>query len=113
MKDYYDIWALSREFDFDGAQLSNAILATFRRRKTALPADFPVALSREFFGDPSKQRQWAGFIKRGRLKIAEADLEKVVGTIRTFLEPALAAVTSGAELKATWPKRGPWKEHVT
>ena len=52
MKDYYDIWALSREFDFDGAQLSDAIRATFRRRKTALPADFPgiCAFARFFRG---------------------------------------------------------------
>jgi len=113
MKDYYDIWALSREFDFDGAQLSDAIRATFRRRNTALPDGFPVALSPEFSGDASKQRQWAAFIKRGRLKIAEGDLEKVIETIRGFLEPALAAVTSGAELTAKWPKGGPWKGHVT
>ena len=35
MKDYCDIWALSREFDFDGAQLSDAIRATFRRRASS------------------------------------------------------------------------------
>jgi len=46
------------EFDFDGTQLSEAISATFRRRKTALPADFLVALSPDFSGNASKQRQW-------------------------------------------------------
>jgi hypothetical protein len=109
MKDYYDIWALSREFDFDGAQLSDAIRATFRRRKTVLPADFPVALSSDFSGNASKQHQWGAFIKRGRLRISEGDLEKVVETIRGFLGPAVAAARSGSELNAVWPKGGPWK----
>ena len=49
MKDYYDIWALSREFDFDGAQLSDAIRATFRRRKTAI---FPLRFRPIFPGTP-------------------------------------------------------------
>lgn len=34
MKDYYDLWMLSREFAFDGKPLSGAIRATFDRRKT-------------------------------------------------------------------------------
>jgi hypothetical protein len=34
MKDYYDIWLLSQQFDFDGANLMRAIEATFRRRRT-------------------------------------------------------------------------------
>lgn len=34
MKDFYDIWTLSQEFDFDGSVLSAAILATFNRRRT-------------------------------------------------------------------------------
>lgn len=38
MKDYYDLWTLCQEFDFDGDVLSAAIRATFRRRKTALPS---------------------------------------------------------------------------
>ena len=32
MKDFYDLWKLSRDFDFDGALLCNAIKATFKRR---------------------------------------------------------------------------------
>src|ERR1044072_6956819 len=37
MKDYYDIWLLSEQFDFDGANLVRAIGATFRRRRALLP----------------------------------------------------------------------------
>jgi len=38
MKDFYDIWLLSRQFDFDGPRLTEAIRLTFERRGTELPA---------------------------------------------------------------------------
>jgi hypothetical protein len=31
MKDFFDLWVLSREFHFDGEELARAISATFRR----------------------------------------------------------------------------------
>jgi len=39
MKDFYDIWLLSRQFDFDGAQLAKAIQLTFEQRGTTLAED--------------------------------------------------------------------------
>ena len=35
MKDFFDLWVLSRDFAFDGATLVKAITATFRRRRSA------------------------------------------------------------------------------
>lgn len=109
MKDYFDIWTLCREFDFDGEVLSAAIRATFRRRKTALPAEFPVALSQEFYDEPTKQRQWEAFTKRGRLKVAETDLAKVVAVIRQFLGPAANAAANDLVFKKQWSKGGGWR----
>jgi predicted nucleotidyltransferase component of viral defense system len=37
MRDYYDIWSLTRSFDFDGDTLRSAVEATFERRKIVLP----------------------------------------------------------------------------
>ena len=42
MKDFYDVWTLARQFDFDGKGLSTAIRATFQRRQTALPTTTPA-----------------------------------------------------------------------
>lgn len=109
MKDYFDIWTLCREFDFDGEVLSAAIRATFRRRKTALPAEFPVALSQEFYDEPTKQRQWGAFTKRGRLKVAESDLAKVVAVIRDFLGPAANAAANELVFTKQWTKGGGWR----
>jgi predicted nucleotidyltransferase component of viral defense system len=58
MKDFYDIWVLSRSFTFDDDRLTRAIAATFARRATAIPDELPDALTPEFAADEQKQRQW-------------------------------------------------------
>jgi hypothetical protein len=37
MKDFYDIWVLSKTYDFNNARLAQAIAAAFARRQTAIP----------------------------------------------------------------------------
>lgn len=49
LKDYYDLWTLSRNFSFEGPLLCRAIQATFARRKTVLPTDTPIALAAIFY----------------------------------------------------------------
>lgn len=109
MKDYHDIWALCREFDFSGEVLTRAIGATFKRRKTELPKGIPVGLSEEFSADASKQRQWVAFVKRGRLKNSEPDLSKVMASVRAFLQSPAEAATANKIFNVLWPKGGPWK----
>ena len=41
MKDFYDIWMLSRTHEFKGDALARAIAATFARRKTDIPTEPP------------------------------------------------------------------------
>jgi hypothetical protein len=108
MKDFYDIWALSRGFDFDGGVLSAAIHATFKRRKTALMATMPLALTSEFSGHPLKQTQWKAFVRRSRLNLATEGLDQVVVQIRSFLEAPVVAASKEERLKAAWAKGGPW-----
>ena len=45
MKDLYDIWILSRNFEFKDGKLPRAIAATFARRKTEIPTEVPDALT--------------------------------------------------------------------
>ncbi len=71
MKDFYDIWYLCQNFRFEGVTLSQAIKATFDRRKTPLPAEPPLALTAEFSEDAAKQAQWKAFIRKGKFKTSE------------------------------------------
>ena len=67
MKDFYDLWKLSRDFDFDGELLCRAIKATFERRRTKIPSDIPVALTEEFSRDAQKVKQWQAFVRKSNL----------------------------------------------
>lgn len=85
LKDFYDIWILSRSYDFAGDRLARAIAATFERRKTSLPTELPDALTRTFAQDPLKQQQWEALLR----DIAEqaASLEEVIRDLAAFLMP--------------------------
>ena len=58
MKDFYDIWVLSKTFDFNHARHAQAIAATSARLQTAIPEAPPDALTPEFFRDEGELRQW-------------------------------------------------------
>lgn len=63
MKDFYDIWILSRSFRFDDDRLARAIAATFARRETDIPTELPDGLSSTFAADEQKQREWRVFVE--------------------------------------------------
>ena len=67
MKDFYDLWVIARDFDFDGANLSEAIRNTFSRRQTPLPEHTPSGLSAGFYEDSHKNIQWKAFLNKGML----------------------------------------------
>jgi hypothetical protein len=89
MKDFYDIWILSRSFTFDDDRLPRAIAATFARRETRIPDDLPDALTAGFAEDPQKQQQWRKFV--GEVAHDPGDLETVIGDLAAFLMPQAAA----------------------
>lgn len=107
MKDYYDLAYLAGAFTFDGDTLRQAIQRTFERRRTLLPVEPPVALSKSFAADAAKQRQWRAFLKKSRL--SGSGLETVVGLLLKFLmSPALAA-GAGNSFPQWWPEGGGWQ----
>jgi len=67
MKDYFDLWILSRHTDFDGDTLRDAMQRTFDRRNTILTRQVPIGLTDEFAMDAQKQIQWQAFLRMNRL----------------------------------------------
>jgi len=111
MKDFFDIWLLSRQFDFNGRVLAMAIQQTFSRRGTQLPAR-PSALTSAFAKDPSKATQWRGFMRKNRLESAPAELAEAIEAIASFILPVTEALVAGRHFKAVWTAPGPWKKPV-
>jgi predicted nucleotidyltransferase component of viral defense system len=109
MKDFYDLWILARQFEFGGKTLSKAIRATFERRKTALPAQPPVAWTPAFFDDSTKQKQWQGFVRKSKLPAENASLAEIAAFLSAFLLPPTTALLVGEEFNSFWPPGGPWE----
>ena len=108
MKDFYDLWLLARQFDFDGPTLTTAIRRTFENRKTNV-ASLPTALTPAFGGDATKQAQWQGFLRKSKLGDAPTALQAVVDALVPFLSPVAGAVERGAPFDERWVAPGPWQ----
>ena len=106
MKDFYDVWLLSRQFDFDGAVLSEAIRQTFARRGADLSGEI-VAFSESFAIE--KQVQWAAFRRRLRSDAVPAEFSEVTSGVRDLLTPVVIAIQSGSQFALTWIAPGPWR----
>lgn len=92
LKDYFDLWVLTRHGGLDPAVLGLAIAATFERRATPLPRDIPLGLSEEFSTDEQKVRQWQAFLRKNDLQAPT--LPEVVASLRQELLPVLASLIS-------------------
>jgi predicted nucleotidyltransferase component of viral defense system len=86
MKDFFDIWLLSRQFDFEGQRLATATEKTFSTRGTDIQSE-PIALTNSFAEDPVKVAQWRGFIRKNRLTNVSQDFGEVIEFIAVFLGP--------------------------
>jgi hypothetical protein len=108
MKDFYDIWLLSRQFDFDGEMLTSAIRTTFANRGTPMVAR-PSAFTGSFADDSTKKTQWKAFLRKSRLENAPEKLEEVTSALAAFLMPVTEALILGETLRKFWKAPGPWR----
>jgi predicted nucleotidyltransferase component of viral defense system len=109
MKDFYDIWILSRTLAFSGHGLSQAIRYTFERRQTSVPTVVPVGLTVAFYGDPIHVRQWSAFVRRiGEAALAD-DFKRVARDLVFFLMPVAAAAATSVDRPVRWEPSGPWQ----
>jgi hypothetical protein len=105
MKDFYDIWLLSRQFDFDGMKLAEAIRQTFQRRGTLIPAR--IEAFEQTFID-ARQVQWSAFCERLQQDHVPESFKDVVTAVENFIAPLTLLLTEGNPEPMRWPASGPW-----
>lgn len=99
MKDFYDIYYLSRTFDFEGAKLQAAIYETLQQRGTPYDRDSfkrIIALAE----DVDMQKRWRYFLKN--IKEDTLEFSIVIADIQTFLEPVFNTIVSEGEWQYNW-----------
>jgi len=109
MKDFFDLYVLSRTMSFDGDVLVGAVRATFNRRRTAIPTAPPPVLSREFASDAAKRALWSAFARRIDADQRPADFAEVVEVIAQFVVPILSSAAADAPFSKSWKPPGPWR----
>lgn len=110
IKDFYDLWVISRTFRFDLATLAEAIRGTLARRGTDIPGAVPVALALEFADSPDRQKLWAGFLRRNPPSVPPPSFATLMVDLRRFLLPVLSvAMRPDSTGTAQWnPDSGSW-----
>ena len=109
-KDFYDIYYLSRTFDFDGLKLQTAIQETLQNRGTAYEKDsFDRVLA--LAEDPDMQTKWRYFLRSlGNSDIAFAE---VMDGIKAFLMPVWEAIILEDEYLSAWKSNAvKWGERL-
>lgn len=101
MKDFYDIWLLSRQFNFEFDRLAEAIKLTFQQRDTELaePID---AFSAAFA--TSHQTQWTAFRRRLKQEHIPESFAEITAEVEAFIGPTIKPKINITR----WPAAGPW-----
>jgi hypothetical protein len=106
MKDFHDIWLLSRNFDYSGLVLSEALALTLETRGTDIPPN-PAAFTTQFIHE--KQDQWGAYLRRMSEKTTPSDFHSIMSQTQTFVQPVLRNIGASKTFNMTWIAPGPWQ----
>lgn len=110
MKDFYDVWALSENFGFDGAELREAIKRCFEHRYTPWTTNMPEALTSTFYSDPDRQDLWNAYARKGEILSPPPNAFEEIGErLQSFLGPIRDSILVGEPLDMHWPAGGFWE----
>ncbi len=107
-KDFYDIWLLAQQFSFDGATLSQAIVATFGNRGTTLLAE-PPALTSAFADIPQRSKDWLRLLDESRIEDLRPSLDEAINVLASFLLPIIQSLAQGQPFDMIWQAPGGWQ----
>lgn len=110
IKDFYDIWVISKTFSFDLGELAEAIQGTFRRRNTDIPATIPPALLPQFAERPNVATGWSGFVRTRQPTLMPPTFDILLDELRQFFLPILSAFALPAGASRRWNRdQGIWE----
>jgi restriction endonuclease S subunit/predicted nucleotidyltransferase component of viral defense system len=111
-KDFYDLYVLAGQFEFDGGNLTAAIAATFARRRTAADGPLPASLAPGFFAEEARAAQWRAYLNRNGLPGAPASFDDVGEALIAFIGPPWASLSDPRAFTSRWRPGGSWEtEH--
>lgn len=110
MKDFYDIWFLSNNLEFEGDVIQKAIEQTFKKRRTELPLEKPVVFKELFYADENIAIQWKAFKKKIEQEYLPSDLRTVIEQAEKFLWPPTLSIIQDENFTKKWAPNEGWKQ---
>lgn len=108
LKDFYDLWLISRTFSFEHSPLAEAVRRTFARRDMSLPIATPTGLTAAYAG--AWASQWRAFLGRERMAAVPSSLDTIVADLARFLMP----LTTATDEVSRWaPESGGGDAHMS
>ena len=104
MKDFYDIWKLATNFNFDGKILQDALENTFQNRNTELPPETHAIFTEDF--TKNKTEQWQAFTRKIRGE-QTVEIKQIIQLLRDFLLPVVDASQKQVPFLKQW--KGTWQ----
>ena len=98
-KDFYDIYILATNYDFEGNDLQKTLIETFNHRKTGF--DDIVAFDEEFANDTRRKNSWESFVNKKKATI-KVDFVEVLDIIRKFLSPLVEGILNNRISEKLW-----------
>ena len=106
LKDFHDLWWISRHFPLECTTLVDAIRATCTQRDTEIVAQ-PIALTSEFAAIPDRRARWRAFRARIEPTRCPRSFDELIAQLQTFLLPVLATATGQPLNFPSWiPTKG-------
>ncbi len=104
MKDFFDIYHIASNRDFDAKILRKALETTFKQRQTDLSNRFDI-YSTEFINDTTNNRQWEVFKNKVGIEL-NFTFADIVDFIKKFIEPVFEedGIKKWKHKELTWKK---------
>ena len=99
MKDFYDIYYVATNFDFEGKELKEAIYETLTNRATQHEEDSVLVIKR-LADNIQIQQRWNNFCKK--ILQYDLDLGQVISLIIDFMEPPFRAMIVEEAFVKNW-----------
>lgn len=109
IKDFFDLYHLATRFEFDRADLAEAVRRTFARRQTPIPLDEPIGLTPAYWQNPSRPAQVRAFARRAGITLPGVPAEEFANLLGAFLGPILDDLRRVEPRSGTWKPGGPWQ----
>lgn len=99
LKDFYDIYLLSKTNKFESSEIYNALESTFLKRNTKY--EDIVIYEHEFRNSKAKQTQWKVMMKKKNIT-NKVDFSIVIRQIELFVLPIIEMIKTKKLLDRTW-----------